>query len=188
MLDLAQEAVGVVHDMPLLGAQAADLLEPGDRLERRDVADLGILAAMQQLEELDDELDVANPAAAGLDLDLGGAGRDGALLDPPLEGLDLGDLGGAEIAAIDKRLDRLEKGLAQREVAGDRAALDQRLPLPGAAAGHVIAERRVERPRQRPLLAVGPQPHVDAIGDPQRRVVGQQADDVAAHAGKELGV
>ena len=124
----------------------------------------------------------------GLDLDLGGPGRDGALLDPPLEGLDLGDLGGAEIAAIDKRLDRLEKGLAQGEVAGDRAALDQRLPLPGAAAGHVIAQRGVERPRQHPLFAVGTQPHVDAISDPQRGVVGQQPDDVAPHPRKELGV
>ena len=128
------------------------------------------------------------PPLPGLDLDLGGPGRDGALLDPPLEGLDLGDLGGTEIAAIDKRLDRLEKRLAQREVAGDRAALDQRLPLPGAAAGHVVAQRGVQRARQRPLFAVGTQPHVDAIRDPQRGVVGQQADDVAPHPGKELGV
>ncbi len=105
VLDPAEEAVGVVHDVPLLGAQAADLLEPGDGLERGGVADLGILAAVQELEELDDKLDVANPAPAGLDLDLGGPGRDGALLDPPLERLDLGDLGGTEIAAIDKRLD-----------------------------------------------------------------------------------
>ena len=41
--------------------------------KRVGAADLGILAAVQQLEELDDELDVANSAVAGLDLDLGGA-------------------------------------------------------------------------------------------------------------------
>ena len=64
VLDLTQEAVRVVHDVPFLGAQAADLLEPGDRLERGGVADLRILAAVQQLQELDDELDVANPALA----------------------------------------------------------------------------------------------------------------------------
>ena len=188
VLDLAEKAVGVVHDVPFLGAQAADLLQPGDGLERGRVADLGILAAVQQLQELDDELDVANAASARLDLDLGGPGRDGALLDPPLERLDLGDLGRAEIAAIDERLDRLEKGLAQGEVARDRTALDERLALPGPAAGHVVAQRGVQRPRQCPLFAVGPQPHVDAIGDPQRGVVGQQPDDVAPHPGKELGV
>ncbi len=82
----------------------------------------------------------------------------------------------------------LEKGRAQVQVAGDRAALDQRLALPGAAAGHVIAQRGVERARQGTLFAVGTEPHVDAIGHPQRGVVGQQADDVAAHPGKKLGV
>ncbi len=83
-------------------------------VERVGVADLGILAAVQELEELDDELDVADAAAAGLDLDLRRAGRDGALLDPPLQGLDLGDLGRAEVAAIDERRDRFEEGPAQR--------------------------------------------------------------------------
>ncbi len=80
------------------------------------------------------------------------------------------------------------KVCAQGEVARDRAALDQRLPLPGPAAGHIVAQRGIERASQRPLFAVGAQPHVDAIGHPQRGVVGQQTDDVAAHPGKELGV
>ncbi len=62
MLHLAEKPIRVVHDMPFLGAQAPDLLEPGDRLKRGPVADLGILAAVQQLEKLDDELHVANPA------------------------------------------------------------------------------------------------------------------------------
>ena len=114
VLDPAEEPVGVVHDVPLLGGQAADLLEPGDGVQRVGVADLGVLAAVQELEELDDELDVADAAAAGLDLDLGGAGGDGALLDPPLERLDLGDLGRAQVAAVDERRDRLQKGPAQR--------------------------------------------------------------------------
>ena len=40
------------------------------------------------------------------------------LLDPPLQRLDLVDLGEAEILAVDERLDRLEELLAQ--VAGRR--------------------------------------------------------------------
>ena len=74
------------------------------------------------------------------------------------------------------------------EVAGDRPALDQRLALPGAPAGDVIAQRGGERAGQRPLFSVGAQPHVDAIGHAQRGVVGQQPDDLAAHPGEELGV
>ena len=81
-----------------------------------------------------------------------------------------------------------QKRPAQVEVAGDRPALDQRLALPGASSGHVIAERRAERAGQRTLLAVGPQPHVDAVGHAQRRVLGQQPDDLAAHPREELGV
>ena len=103
--------------------QAADLLEPGDgRAACSACAHLGILAAVQQLEELDDELDVADAAVAGLDLDLGRAGRERPLLDPPLQRLDLGDLGGAEVAAIDERRDRVAEtsgpGRGRRRPAG----------------------------------------------------------------------
>ncbi len=131
VLDPPEESVCVVHDVPFLGAEAADPLELRDGVERVAAAHLGVLAAMEELEELDDELDVADAAAAGLDLDLGRPGRDGALLDPPLEGLDLGDLRGGEVSAIDERGDRLQEGPAQRQVAGDRPALDQRLAFPG---------------------------------------------------------
>ncbi len=92
VLDLAEETVRVVHDVPLLGAQAADSLQPCDRLERRAVANFGILAAIQQLEKLNDEFDVAYPPCSGLDFDLGVPGRHRALLDPALERLDLADL------------------------------------------------------------------------------------------------
>ena len=72
-------------------------------------ADLRVLAAVEQLEELDHELDVADPAVARLDLEIGPAGRDRPLLDPPLQGLDLGDLAGAQVAAVDERGDRLDE-------------------------------------------------------------------------------
>ena len=73
MLDLAEEPVGVVHDVPFLGAQTADLFQPGDGRERGRVANLGILATVEQLQELHDELDVADAPLARLDLDLGRA-------------------------------------------------------------------------------------------------------------------
>ena len=56
-----------------------------------------------------------------------------ALLDPPLEGLDAGDVGPAQVAAIDPRLELLEEFVAQIQIAGDRPGFDERLPLPGAA-------------------------------------------------------
>src|SRR4029078_10250578 len=48
---------------------------------------------------------VAEAAMAALDLEVGPPGRDRPLLDPPLQGLDLGNLAGSEIAAIDERGD-----------------------------------------------------------------------------------
>ena len=70
VLDLAEEAVSVVHDAPLVGRQASDELELVDGQERVGAADLGVLAAVEQLEELDDELDVADAAVAGLHLEV----------------------------------------------------------------------------------------------------------------------
>src|SRR3954469_6142177 len=101
-----------------------------DRQERVDAADDGVLAAVEQLEELDDELDVADAAVAGLDLEIGPSRGDRALLDPPLQGLDLGDFAGAQVPAVDEGRDRLDERPAQVQVAGDRAAFDQRLTLP----------------------------------------------------------
>ena len=151
-------------------------------------ADLGILSAVEQLEELDHELDVTNAAVPGLDLEFGPTRRHRALFDSPLEGLDFRDLGRAQVAAIDERSDRLQERAAQVEVAGDRPALDQGLPLPGASTRHVVAQSGVQRACQCALFAVGPQPHVDPVGDAHRRVLGQQADDLGSHPPEELGI
>ena len=65
---LAQEAVGVVEDAVLLVGQAAGPLQGLQRQERVALAHLGQVAAVEELQELDGELDVADAAAAGLDL------------------------------------------------------------------------------------------------------------------------
>src|SRR5262249_1911245 len=145
VLHPAKEAVRIFHVAALLGGQAADLLEPRDRRQRVAMAHLRRLPAVEELEELDDELDVADAAAADLDLDLRSAGREGPLLDPPFHRLDLADLGTAQVTAIDERRDRVQEGMAQLEVAGDRAALDQRLALPGSPRGLVVAQRPGQR-------------------------------------------
>ena len=113
VLGLAQEAVGVVEDAIFLVGQAADLLQGLQGQQRVALADLGQVAAVEQLQELDGELDVADAAVAGLDLGVAVAGPAGLVLDAPLQRLDLVDLGEAEILAIDERLDGLEELLAQ---------------------------------------------------------------------------
>ena len=56
-----------------------------------------------------DELDVANAAVAGFDVAAVGPFAAAALLDAALEGLDAGDVGQAQIAAIDPRFELVEK-------------------------------------------------------------------------------
>ena len=68
VLGLAQKAIGVVEDAIFLIGQAADVLQGLHGLERVALADLGQVAAVEQLQELDGELDVADAAVAGLDL------------------------------------------------------------------------------------------------------------------------
>src|SRR5690606_35687345 len=68
VLDLPQEAVVFFQDQPLLVRQAAALLELGDGQQRVAHPQLREIAAVEQLQELDGELDVADAAVAGLDV------------------------------------------------------------------------------------------------------------------------
>ena len=167
MLELAEEAVVVFEHRPLLVREAAGFLEAGDRVERVAGANFGQRAAVEQLQELDDELDVANAAVAGFDVAQVAAFAFGALLDAALERLDAGDIGEAEVPAIDPRLEAVEQLAAEVEVAGDGPGFDERLPLPGAAFHVVIRQRAVEAQAERAARAFGPQPQIDAVGAPR---------------------
>ncbi len=111
VLHPAQKPVVLVENDAFLRAQAPDSLELRDRHERGGMPDLLILAAVQQLEKLHHEFDVADAAVPGLDFHFGRPRRDRPLLDPPLERLDFGDLGGAQKAPIDKRLNLVAERL-----------------------------------------------------------------------------
>ena len=188
VLGLAQEAVGIVEDAVLLVGEAAGALQGLQGQQRVALAHLGQVAAVEELQELDGELDVADAAAAGLDLGGADAALAGLLLDAPFQRLDLVDLGERQIFAVDERLDGLEEALAQGEVAGRRADLDERLPLPGAAEGVVVGQGAGQRPGQRAAVALRPQAQVDAVGQAAVGVGRQQAHHLADDLGEELVV
>ena len=62
--------------LAVLAADVAALGQPGQRAQRRALAQRRVGPAVDELEELDGELDVAQPARAELDLPLGLVGRD----------------------------------------------------------------------------------------------------------------
>ena len=110
------------------------------------------------------------------------------VLDPPLERLDLVDLGDAQILAIDERLDRLEEFLAEPGIAGDGANLDEGLPFPGSAQRVVIGKRAGQRARQRAALPFGPQPQIDAVRLAAVGVRAQEPHHLGADAGEVIVV
>ena len=188
MLDGAQERVGAFQNAAFLVGQSFRLRKPPHRLERRASADLRRVAAVQELEKLDRELDVTDPAPTVLDVGVIRPIADGPVFDPSLERLDAADVGTRQPAAVDPRLHLGEHPPSQRLIAGDAPGLHPRLPLPGAAVAVVILEHRLLRHRRGPGRPVGPQPQVDAVGDPQVGRLHDQPHRLLHNPLEELGI
>ena len=188
MLDGAQERVGAFQNTAFLVGQSARLRKPPHCLERRARADLRRVAAAQELEELNRELDVADPAPAALDVGVIGPVANGPVFDPSLERLDAADVGTRQPAAVDPRLHLGEHPPSQGLIAGDAPGLYPRLPLPGAAVAVVILEHRLLRHGRRSGRPVGPQPQVDAVGDPQVGRLHDQPHRLLHNPLEELGI
>ena len=97
VFDLAEEVVVFAQQHPLLVSQAAALFQVGHGLERIAGAKLRQVTAVEQLQKLDHELDVADAAVANFYV-AGPVFAVGRLLDPPLERLDAADVCPAEIS------------------------------------------------------------------------------------------
>src|SRR5205807_921494 len=92
MFGLAQKAIGVIERAILLIGEAAGRFERLHRQEGVALADLGQVAAVEELKELNRELNVADAAVSGLDLAAGLSCLRRALFDLALERLDAVDL------------------------------------------------------------------------------------------------
>ena len=101
-------------------------------------------SAGNELLGLDEELDLADAAAA--ELDVVTFDRDLVVtaigVDLPLHGVDIGDRGEVEIFAPDERRQLGEQLFARRDIAGARPRLDHRRALPVLSDALVIVERR----------------------------------------------
>ena len=147
----------------------------------------GQVAAVEELQELDDELHVADAAVAGLHVAVVGAVAR-VCCSMRRFSADAGDVGAAQVAAVDPRPELFEELPAQVQVAGGGPGLDIGLPLPGPAADVVIAQRRRRADDHRPALPLGPQPQVHAVGRAELRGLGQQPHQLAGEPIEELGV
>ena len=114
--------------------------------------------------------------------------KSSSLFDPPLQRLDARDVGTGEVAAVDPRLELVEKEPAQVPITGDGPGLDKRLPLPRAARHVVVAQRAFPILDRRPLIPFGAKTEVDSIGHAQHGRLGQQLHDLLGQPVKELDV
>ena len=151
MLDGAQEFVGGVEIGAGIAADPAALRERGQRRQRFAAAQLGMAAAGDELLGLREELDLADAAAA--ELDVVAFDRDILVaaigVDLALHRLDVGHRGEVEIFPPDERRELRQDRLAGRDVAGAGARLDQRRALPVLADAAVVVQRRLGRDRDR---------------------------------------
>src|SRR4029453_8888843 len=124
---------GVGKGAPELGRQVAALGEAEQRLERVALAQPRVVAAVEQLQRLHDELDLADAAAA--ELDVAGApgpapGAGQLPIDLAFHAANRRHNALVEPLAIDDFARQVHELRADALVAGRHARLEQRLTLP----------------------------------------------------------
>ena len=121
-------------------------------------------AAGDELLGLHEELDLADAAAA--ELDVVALDRDLAVtaigVDLPLHRVDVGDGGEVEIFAPDEGRELREQCLAGGDIAGAGPRLDHRGAFPVLPAALVVVERRRGRDRDLGRGRIGTQPQIGA--------------------------
>jgi hypothetical protein len=188
VLEPAQESVGLGELLGGARVDTAGLFQRGEGLGGARVAQARIAAAVDQLLGLGEELDLADAAAAKLDV-VARQGDFGAALvgvNLALDGVDVLECPEVQVLAPDERLELAQEGLAQGQVAGHRPRLDHGRPLPVLAHAFVVGQRRIDGQRQRHGGRVGPQAQVDPEDVAVAGALLHQRDQVAGQAHQGL--
>ena len=157
---VAREGRGIRSPDVSLGDQGVQ------RLQRAALPDPIVAEAVDELQQLDGELDVADAAGPELDLVRKLAGGD-VLGDPLAHALHVVDEVLARRARPHLRLDRSDVRGPELDIPRDGTGLQERLELPALRPAVVVRQVRVQRPHERALLALGPQIRIDL---PERRL------------------
>ena len=164
VFDGAKELIGSFEIVACIGADPAALGERCKRRQRLPAAQFGMPAAGHELLGLYEELDLADAAAA--ELDVVALDRDVLVaaigMDLALERLDVGNRRIVEILPPDERRELRKDRFAGLDIAGAGARLDQRGAFPVLADAAVVVESRFGRNRDRGRGGVRPQPQIDA--------------------------
>ncbi len=188
VLDHPQEAIGLDHLRRRLRLHPCGGHQRLDRRAGGRLPQLRIAPAPDQLLGLGEELDLADAAAAKLDIMAGHGDVPVAFhrMDLPLDGMDVLDGGEIQMLAPDERPQALQEGLAGLDIAGDGPRLDHRRPFPVLTHALVIGLRRQHREGEGRGGGVGPQAQVGAEHIAGVGPLLQDAQEIPRQADEEI--
>ena len=180
MLDVAEEDV-CRFEIPFLArldeVELAQLAQRGERVAR---AERQLRAAVDQLEDLREQLHFTDTAAPLLHVVVEVAMLRVLAVGSLLVSRQLFNGGLVQVLAVDERRDPFDERRAQLRVACDRPRLQQREPLERLAHRLVVMDRLLQRIHQRTTLTERTEPHVDAVEVALGGVLAQQRGQPAA--------
>ncbi len=153
MLERPEEAVRPAERGRVVATHVPLVREDLERAQRVRLAEPFVPPAVDDLQQLHRELDVADASSSALDLDVGLAGGADVLLEADLDASDLVDRRLGEHLGEHERGHGVDERAPELGFARDGSGLDQRLALPGRGLRLVVPAHRVERPRQRAARA-----------------------------------
>ena len=176
VLHAAEKAVGVFQHAGFLMREQLQVGQHRQHLQGAGFLEKGVPRAMQKLQRLHHELDLANPARAQFHVAPDIFVADDVALDPPFDAPDfLQDIPGRALGK-NERLMLPEKFVGQLAAAGDAARFDQRQPFPGLAKPGVIIFHAVDRAGERSRRSLRAQPQIDPKKRARRIVGGEGLD------------
>ncbi len=160
VLQAPQRHVGLGQLVPVAAGEQARVEQALQRLQRAADAQVRVAAGVQELQRLHEELDLADAAAAQLQIHAGRAR--GFLLRARLEQPHLVHGLQVEVLAEDERGKPPQGFLARREVARDRPRLEQREALPGCPVALVVELQAADGVDDGAAAALRPQIEIHA--------------------------
>ena len=161
VLDVAQEQVCVGQFARAFRRQIAERIELLERADGLLGSKPGIASTVNQRQRLHDEFELADSAAAELDVALDHRGRFQLRLDLPLHRAQLAQRVEIQVAAKHKVIQLREQLMPDFERASGRPRAQQGRPFPRLSEALVIVDRTFNRRHQRRGTAAGPKPQID---------------------------
>ena len=166
VLDPAEEPVGVGQPGGVVRVDVAGRVHLRQGREGGRRPQLGVGPAVDELQGLHRELDVADAAGRPLDLPVAGTPPAGLALCPGPQRPERPQVVGGQPLAPQADRRRRRPLPADLGVAGHRRGLEQGLELPGLGPAVPVGDVAVERPGQGAVPALGPQVGVDPEAAP----------------------